>query len=723
VGALWLLSVSSRPARADDEPRWRLFLPLVELPPPREPCGQPVGDRCAAGPERDWTVVCGGFGRVRDLVIPTPGAPDGRLGVVAVGDGAADLDLHGPMGWGTPPAVQWRPQLGAGLTGLNALSVDLDADVAGIEAWAVGARDHILRRVAGCWRPEAGAAPPDDPAVTLAGVHANAPVGGWAVGRAERAGRRYGVLRTLVAADDGGEPAWVDYGVTPLPPPLSDVSFNHLGGTATPDAWAVGQQDGTGVFLHGVPGPSGRWRWTERARRVGEPRELTLRTDEGWSFGSGSRDGVRGLMAWRYVAGAVLWEPDPEFFVAGRELVDMYTESSEGDERLWVGISPAPGQPVLAYLDLESRRWIFQGPAPQGLPAADEGGDRAIAPDSPSRVVYAWGDEVWLYQPPPTPPAPEASPEPDHLSWSLLRRSRNLTGFLPPPSGGWALADEGPGRPSALLAYRGGALHEEALVPRRLTALDAVGGQGWAVGEAGTALRLQDGLWRTSSSEPAVLGDFLDVAVGPDGTTWAVGLGADGRGRAWRRAAADEGWVELMATTGTQALRSVAVVGDGAWAVGDGCLAVRLPREGLATTTSVPCSGQSDPVGLVAVTGLSETAVWAAGAYYVYRWDGRRWRLMQRPEGGSALWFMGQGESVVALASSPSGEVWGAYLAASPTGREASTLIRLAGSDWRRDATFSVPVRELRVSLGAGGAETLWLVGDGSTLAARPLGE
>ena len=40
-------------------------------------------------------------------------------------------------------------------------------------------------------------------------------------------------------------------------------------------------------------------------------------------------------------------------------------------------ISPAQGLPALAYLDLQSRQWVFQGRSPAGLSTLPDGGSRA----------------------------------------------------------------------------------------------------------------------------------------------------------------------------------------------------------------------------------------------------------------------------------------------------------------------------------------------------------
>lgn len=731
--ALLAAGLQAAPARAA-EPQLspvRLYLPFVAQLPLREPCGPPVNDPCAPAGSRDWVVVCGGFGRVRDLVIPTPGAPGEALGAVAIGDGAAQVSVASPTTADGEPVVMWRPQLGVNLTGLNAMSIDLGADVAGIDSWAVGERDHIVSRVAGCWQPEARRY--SVPGTDLKGVHANAPIGGWAVGRRESAGVATGVMRILNVSQPDQAPIWQDYNLSPLPPPLTDVSLNYTD-DANPvalDAWAVGGRDGEGVFLRGLPRPGGFWRWSEAARRPGSPRELTLRAQgtEGWSFGAGQQDGVPGLAAWHFVRNSILWEQDPDFFVAGRELVDMYTESEFLNERLWVGISPVAGQPALAYLDLQSRQWVFQGLSPAGSSELTEGGSRAIAPDSTSRVFYAWANDLWLFEKlPPGAAAPEgaggrqpAQIPSDTERWTLLRRSRPLAGFLPAGEGGWAIADGIAGAPSTLLAYRGGTFQPLAESAARLTALDGAGDIAWSVGQSGTTLLLRDGLWQTLASEPPVAGDFLALAVTPAGDAWAAGTGVDGHGRLWHRRLGAPAWVEVARTAGPTPLRAVAALADGrAWAVGDGCVAVHALGEQLPAQVTIPCTNNTDPVDLVAVAASAADAVWAAGAYFVYRWDGRTWRVMRNPDGGNGLSFMALGERMLALAAKGE-DVWGVYQAAYPRGREASTVIRLVAGRWQQETVFNVPIHDLRIADGPDGQRSVWLAGDGATVARRPV--
>jgi hypothetical protein len=708
----------------------RMYLPYVSQMPLREPCGPPVSDPCAPAGSRDWVVVCGGFGRVRDLVIPTPGVPGESLGALAIGDGAAELSILAATTPGADHAVQWRPQIGVELTGLNALSIDLGADVAGVEAWAVGERDRIVGRVDGCWQREEQ---DYDPGIDLLGVHANAPVGGWAVGQQGAGDAATGVMHILTVPTPGQAAVWQDYPLTTPAPPLTDVSFNYTddANPAPVDAWAVGNRNGEGIFLYGEPRPGGFWRWSEVVGRPGTPRELTLRAQgsEGWAFGAGHQAGVPGLTAWHYARSAELWEQDEDFFEPDRGLVDMYTEGTFRNERLWVGISPAEDLPALAYLDLQSRRWVRQGISPADFSLRPDGGNRAIAPDSTSSVVYAWANDVWLFERPTsaaTAPGEDSSERSDGQAldnerWTLLRRSRPLAGFLPDGDGGWAIASGEAGNPSALLAYRAGAFQPLAESALRLTAMDGTADTAWIVGEDGTTLVLRDGHWRTLASTPTVKADFLDVAMAPAGDAWAAGTGDDGHGRLWHRRLDAPGWVEVARTEAPTPLRGVTALADGrAWAVGDACVAVQAQGEQLPVQWSAPCASNSDPVDLVAVAASAGDAVFAAGAYYVYRWDGRRWRVMLNSNGGNGLWFMANGERMVALAAKGQ-DVWGVYQAAYPRGREASTLIRLSAGQWRRETVFNVPVREIRLVDAPDGRRSVWLAGDGATVARLPL--
>ncbi len=554
-----------------------VFLPWLAQPAPLEPCGPVGGDPCATGPSESWVTVCGGLGRVRDMVIPSLPVAGGPFELLAVGDGAAWLTVWPASTPGPPSAVRWQAHVGADLTGINALGLDLEADPRGERGWAVGERDRIFTLLGSCLHRE------DDyesNGVELTAVNGDTPHGGWIVGRTlaldgDRP-RETGVWRIMASPGAPSGPSWQDYRGQITPPPLTDVAFLYNRQFDQAEAWSVGATAGTGVFLYGQEGPSGLWRWTERARAPGAPREITLRSNgaEGWAFGAGTRGGQAGLASWYFLRGAVDWVQDPELFWPGRELVDVYSESRLADERMNVGLSPAGSAPTIVRLDFTTRQWQEIGRPPPGLAPTAGDGSRAIAPDSAGHTVYAWGDDVWLFHeaaatPTPAlataPPAgtgtPAATPnEPGESretgAWSLLRRSRPLRGFVPIGDGGWAIADAGAG--SDLLVLHHQAFQALYHTARRLRALDAASDRIWAVGDGGLTLRFEAGRWRELTGEPPVEGDLLDVAAASDGSAWAAGVGADGRGRVWRWAPAGPGWTEVARTHGATALRAVA---------------------------------------------------------------------------------------------------------------------------------------------------------------------
>ncbi len=736
-------------------PTGPLYLPVLYRPPEREPCGPPATDQCGTGADQAWQLVCGGFGRVRDLVVPVPVAPGAPVVALAVGDGVARLTVADSPAAEPGYRAQWEPQVGQDLTGLNALTYDLDPAADGIQGWAAGEGDRIATLRAGCWRMEDTYR---EQGVTLTSIHTDRPGGGWAVGRRQRLDDEggvgsVGVLRGLVQPP-AGPPFWAQYTGLAQPPPLLDVYYTYARSTETSEAWAVGIEGDEGVFLQGLPLAGAAWSWREVVRRPGLPRELTLRSlgAEGWAFGAGQQAGQPGVATWRYQRGARLWEQDSSLFQPGRTLVDVYSASDVGTERLWVGLSPARAEPVLARLLLDAeRRWELVGVPPDDLPATAVDGNRAIGPMSNGAVLYAWDDAVWLYRggtptpaatvtarpggsPTATPgggatataaPGPTATPtsrgggeESTLASWALLRRARPLQAFVPGALGeGWAIAEAGDG--SAVLVFRGQAFQVQSVSAGRLNAMAGDSATAWAVGQAGLTLRLAGGRVQALNAGQAAGAELLAVAATTAGTLWAAGVGPDGYGRLWRRDPAASGWLETARTGRPGALRAVAALADGhAWAVGDGCLALIVGPDGTALEAP-PCAGNTEPVDLAAVAATAADAAWAGGSYYVYRWDGRQWTVMRSADGGTALDFLATGEHLTQLAALPPSDVWGVYRAAGPQGREASTTIRLRGDHWQRGTLFNVPVTDLRLVEDAAGQRSVWLAGHGSTLAHR----
>jgi hypothetical protein len=410
---------------------------------------------------------------------------------------------------------------------------------------------------------------------------------------------------------------------------------------------------------------------------------------------------------------------------------------------------------------LDERLWEQLAVPPDGLAEGSGENSRAIAPDG-GIVMYAWGDDLWLYREPtparlaglppiappltsptppeptatppdpsatpseptatapdptPTPPDPTATPSPptpDASHWTLLRRSRRLAGFLPGADGGWAIADAGAG--SVLLAYRGEAFHALAET-RRLSALDGGATEAWAVGEAGTTLRMAGGQWRSMPSEPPIDGDLLDVAAVVGEAVWAAGVGPDGHGRLWHRSAAAGQpvgpWVEVGRTRDQTPLRAVAALPGGqAWAVGDRCVLLSVAPGEAAARQGSPCGAHvRDPVDLATVAAAGPRSLWTGGAYRVYHWDGRAWTVL-RPK-------VDTGKRITALAAAPGDDVWAVIRGDVPRGREASEVAHLQAGTWHEDTLVNVPVREVRLTEAPDGRRTVWLAGDGATVLRR----
>ncbi|MCP4229213.1 MAG: fibronectin type III domain-containing protein [bacterium] len=148
---------------------------------------------------------------------------------------------------------------------------------------------------------------------------------------------------------------------------------------------------------------------------------------------------------------------------------------------------------------------------------------------------------------------------------------------------------------------------------RNLNGVSINGNSGWASGNNGTLLKLENGLWTETTVDP-LLGLY---GVCWDGTT---GYCVGDFGKIIKLT--DSGWTDETSPT-TDALRAVAMDRNGgAWAVGGVGTVLRLVN-GVWSTVSVPdTSGYT--LYDVAVNDANEVLVTASGTTVFY-WDGSVW--------------------------------------------------------------------------------------------------
>ncbi len=671
-----------------------VYLPLAisSAPAPCAPVGRPP--LCESERDTGWTAICGGFGRIRDIIT----ANDGRIFVV--GDGTAEL------GWfaGASGRPSWDPQLGTDLTGLNNLDLANQQPTTACPlppcGWAVGERDLIARCDGGCWSTYEGGT---NRAVELRSVSVTQRNEGWAVGLEQGAAGEHAALARHNTASTG----WSNQAADALAlPPLTDVQ-TLIRFSQELTSWAVGcNRDGTGWFARAEPS----WHWLLVESTDACPRELAMvdAGAAGWAFGTERGEESLSLVSWRYDE-ATGWRESP-FRLQGQELVDVYLHvTADGETELWLGVTPAEEAPVL-YRSSGGRVM----PAPVGSPddsvrLADSDGNRAVAALVDGRALYALGDDVWLLDQPPS-------------EWSKVRSRERLVDLAPAAAGHWLLATA-PGGSSLFTLDREGlrpavALGAQSGLLPPLAALDSRDGRTWAVGERGASLVVSGGMgrWRWVTSPGDGIGDFRDVTVLPDGVPWAAGAGADGHGRLWRYNGSD--WSEMLRTQAPTGLTAIAYTPDGTiWAVG----------HQLVVAHSVDCDPQrGEPCSLervvaarledVAAVGTDEA--WAVGDHVlvVNRWSSFRYDELRLPDQSLAL---RHGARLVAIDAASPEDVWAGYLCCEDThepGREYTTILRYDGSWWTPSTTLSVPAAGI-VSEDRAGQRTAWLVGDWSTVA------
>lgn len=671
----------------------------------------------ASSPQCDgsgWTSVCGGFGRIRDLLTLDSGL------VLAVGDGVATFTYRG-AGY---DHTAWASQLNTVLTGLNHLTVPVQESIPGYpdppSGWAVGERDLIARLESGCWRRASGG---DNSTIELRAVSLTLWGDGWAVGKSTADAEPHSALARHAATSDD----WWDHTHDAARlPPLTDVQVISTRGEEV-GAWAVGcAAPSEGWFVRAQPD----WRWLLDNTVDGCPVELAITEggSGGWAFGhaapepggretrhSNASNRAGGIASWRY-SRAQGWQP-ADFSLPDRELIDAYLSNPlDGDTEVWVGVSPAgPSQPVL-YRSLGGDR----PPSPLGYSPpesrlVDGPQNRAIAPLRDDRALYAYGDQVWLLEKPPN-------------RWRLVRDRARLVDLAPSRSGHWLLATDTSGsrlyhrdasRIKRALAYGDDGGGPEPLPPLR--AIGSAGGSTWAVGDGGASLQVAGGMgrWQWISSPGAVSGDFRAVVATGRDDVWAAGVDRDGHGRLWRfRQDEWQPWLRTRGETPFSAVTSTSA-GD-IWAVGRGVMVSvdpGCPPDDETCTSSYPIP---DTVSLVSIAPVGPGQIVAAGEHLVAFASKTRIRLRApRVQDGSLA--LPYGSRLVAVAAAGTQDVWAAYNCcspASPPDRQWSGVLHFDGATWRQDFAINVPIDALAVET-EGLRRTVWLVGDWTTVASK----
>lgn len=705
----------------------RVYLPLaLSTGAGLRGCAAGAGGGCGAS---GWRPLCGGIGRVRDMQVEADR-------IVAVGDGAAEITLptEGPIDdLRLQAQVLHRPRdFDDDLVSLNGLHMGALACPAGSPrcGWAVGDRLRIARNVSGCWRlqdevlDEDGQARParrDDPiALRSLVTYGIRDMGGWAVG--EEDGR--GVLFAL-RARSGQEDLWqrrpmVGAG-SPTPPPMSDVDVV----LQSPGFQAIGFTLGEGV-LGRIEGPDDRWRPTDLARG-GTPRELSMLDErEGWAFGRTVNGGpVSTTGAWLVQDGRQqLWSA-----VEGKGLVDAYKQRLDdgpiGGPRLsvWFGVVPEEGGSAQVLYQLEESEFLSRGPALGPLPG-DAEGHRAIAPLPEGRVLYGWGDELWLYEP--------------QLGWRRVSERLDLVDLAATPGGGWALAARRGAEGSRLLQFLAGPgllLDPAPDAPDlpRLRAIASGHGETWAVGDGGLTWRARGSLeaWAPLHGTGALPGQRShDLVVDAAGAPWVAGAGADGAGRLWRL---EEGmWRERARSESGAALVSIAALPEGGViAVGGPSLVVVPP--GACPPDAPPaarCARELRPCyagggclqDLRHVSGRGD-GLWVAGRRDVIRHlpgaPLKEWAPWAWPPAPPGIPF--EAEIAALVAESPEEALLAVRCceATHEEGRTATHVLRhRVGEEggWADEAGIQVPIRA--ATLGPDGRP--WLAGDWSSLLVGP---
>lgn len=740
-------------AGRDDAGRPRVYLPRLDAGSPSAPDGAfetvpcpMVADPCLPA---GWRIVCGGLGRVRDvLVVRGPGGADGAAAsfasVLAVGDGAA-------VGVPSGASIDWTVATGADLGGLNHVTVGSDGT-----SWAVGDGARIARRPAGagaCWSVAASGWP----TATLQSIELKtsaAPsfggdpwppgIGGWAVGRAIEGAGPSARSAAMIAQLDIARtpPLWRHLtrdadGPLALPP-LSDVQLVPTvdGGQ---QIWAIGQAGAEGVLARMQQvGAQWTWRIDPAVRLDGYPTELVMRSDRsGWAFGTAAGAG-RAAAVWRLEGG--LWRRAPTMLHEGQALLDAYLTDFA---TVAYGLTPAdidgPGGRDVIRRAASGGDWRTVARWPDDVPIPRDDGHRALAPLGGDRFLYAFGDGVWVVD-----TAGGAN------DWTRLWRRLDVRAFAGDEDGGWALASgAGPGEDTLLLAVDAGRvrrwLADRALPPLR--ALARGGATFWAVGDDGATWWLPAGAaaWRPAPADRSTDGDLLALAITPGGAVWAAGRDATGGGRVWRLT--DGRWEPVLAPAAAVPLTSIVATDKGnAWAAGAGpgrggaLLFVRpAPAAPAACPTDDPVrepwTRSADVCVLVTtyrgvdVAATGDDTLWLARDRDIVEKGIQAYRDhvdlgIRGPDGdcptagtdGPCL--LPPSCRLTAIAAAHATAVFAAAVCApapDDPGRGATRIMRWDGHDWRLAALLNTAVRRLAAGTRADDSPWAWAVGDWTT--------
>jgi hypothetical protein len=690
AAAALLVTLFSRPAHAAPHHSGSIHLPLVHHPGPGLGCSPGGGS---------WEAVCGGFGRVRDLMR----LDDGRL--IAVGDGVAE--------WADE---RWRAPVGRRGWGLQALSVGF---VSG-EGWAVGEQDRIARRTAGQWslyRPEQRTIEVELRAVSAPLWPRNA----WAVGEhGGHAAFRVGVQ------DESGDTVWVDVpaGADELPP-VTDVYADGPGGIAV-GAWSTT----VGAVLSLRSGA-----WHEIARLAGEPREVIMGASttapdgsetlfhEGWIFGTVSTAGGEAAAVWELDGRSNQWLEQIDLRQPGRALVDAYQQALPiGQSEVYLGTTPRGGEPLVRYLRVGEAHSEWQ-PLTDSVPnnldqSTGDTRSRALAPTRDGGLIYAWGDGIWRWH--------RQTDE-----WTMSRPRLDLAAVAPLGAGAWALTRDG------RQLVRIGATGWSVSPGIELVDVSSAGDGLWAISAAGHVMRLSGPLSRAHTHAALVSGTLHALSAVDAHNAWAAGTSSAGwpalysfSTDQWRQEAA----IDLGALHGGT-FSSVALGTQGVWAAGsiaaiDASEAITLPGRAVFLPADCPVPGRNCALQFgfalpMVEVAAADSSAWLAGGHVLYRCspDSRGAHRLAPAHGAPEASLLGctfeatapSGGHFVAVAAAADDDAWAVALEG-PTGRERSIVMHRNAHGWSRACEIDVPIHAAHVSTAEDGRRTLWLAGEWTTL-------
>ncbi|MEO8083602.1 MAG: hypothetical protein ABI780_07260 [Ardenticatenales bacterium] len=737
-------------APPDVGPARHLYLPRLDVRSPFPTDGAFEAVPCPIVPDPclppGWRVVCGGIGRVRDLLVVRAPGGDGAAAsftaVIAVGDGAA-------VGTPNGGSIDWRVATGVDLGGLNHVTIGSEGT-----SWAVGDGARIARRSsgAGCW----SIAATGWPTATLRSIElkpGGSPsfgddpwppgIGGWAVGRAVDDIAQPVREGAMIAQLDitRSPPLWRHLtrdadGPLTLPP-LSDVQV-----VPTADGgqqiWAIGQAGADGVLAR-MRQVGGQWTWRidPSVRLDGFPAELVMRSDRtGWAFGRAASGGAAAV--WRLEGG--LWRRAPTMLHAGQTLLDAYLMDFA---TVAYGLTPsagdAPGARDAIRRIVGGGEWRTIARWPDALPIPADTGHRALAPLGADRFLYAFGDSVWA-----------VDTGDGDAGWERLWRRLDVRAFAGDAAGGWALAAAPPPDDGVMLLAIDAGHARRWLPDRPLPPLRAIARQGttyWAVGDGGATWWLPEGAptWRPAPADGTARGDLLAVAATPGGALWAAGTDGAGAGGVWRMA--DGRWAAVPLPSTTAPLTSIAATDRGnAWAAGNGAAgqgALLFFRP--APAYPAPCPTE-DPVHEpwarsgdlcvlatdfrgVDVDATGDDTLWLARDRDIVEKGIRAFRdhvdLGIRGPGGDCPsaadgpCLLPPSCRLTAIAAAHPAAVFAAAVC-TPTsgdaGRATTRLMRWDGSTWRLAALLNTAVRRVAAGVQADGSPWAWAVGDWTTM-------